>query len=79
MTELCAAVLRGALRSTNVLNCLQVGAIFIVGVLEGRKGFNGLRIMTTIGFWLLSWPLLVSISVGLMAFCTRTPFIARCQ
>ena len=50
-----------------------MGAIFIAGVLEGRRGFNGLRIMTIIGFWFLSWPLLVSISAGLMAFCTHTP------
>ena len=50
-----------------------MGAIFIAGVLEGRRGFNGLRIMTIISVWFLSWPLLISISAGLMAFCTQTP------
>ena len=57
----------------NALICLQVGAIFIAGVLEGRKGFNGLRIVTIIGFWFLSWPILITISASLMAFCTQTP------
>ena len=50
-----------------VLLLLQLGAILVVGVLDGKHGFNFSLLVRIVSSLLLAWPIVVALAAGLVA------------
>ncbi len=52
---------------TCVLLLLQLGAILVVGTLDGRHGFNFSLLVRILSSLLLAWPIVVALAACLVA------------
>ena len=50
-----------------MLLLLQLGAIFVVGLLDGKHGFNFSLLVRVLCSLLLAWPFIVALAAGLVA------------